>query len=194
VAVDAQREAGVGVSELVHHRAGIDAESDGQRGERMPQLVRRQAPGSGTSPARSSRWSARSTAFVKTRLWMFGTSSGRPDSVANTGSSGTGERTKAVYSVGEDRPARARIPVRVGFDVEFAGGGEQCLDLFGAIEPHRCRSRDAQPAAASDCGVLLDVAVLDGDLEDLREPRDRLIDGDGGDLSLTQLLLATHDA
>jgi hypothetical protein len=42
VAVDAQREAGVGVPKLPHHGAGIDAEGDQQRREGVPQLVRRQ--------------------------------------------------------------------------------------------------------------------------------------------------------
>jgi hypothetical protein len=40
--------------------------------------------------ADSSRWSARPSAFVTTR-GAFGTSTGRPDTVANTVSSGAGE-------------------------------------------------------------------------------------------------------
>ncbi|HEV2998342.1 MAG TPA: hypothetical protein VGX16_04495 [Solirubrobacteraceae bacterium] len=42
VAVDAQREAGVGVAELVHDGAGIDAEGDEDRGEGVAELVRGQ--------------------------------------------------------------------------------------------------------------------------------------------------------
>jgi hypothetical protein len=43
VAVDAEREAGVGMSELIHHRTRINAEGDQERCERVPQLVRRQS-------------------------------------------------------------------------------------------------------------------------------------------------------
>jgi hypothetical protein len=40
VAVDAQRERGVGVSELIHHAPRIDAKRDEDRGEGVSELVR----------------------------------------------------------------------------------------------------------------------------------------------------------
>jgi hypothetical protein len=43
VAADAQRESGVGVAELVHDAARINAEGDEDRGEGVAQLVGRQA-------------------------------------------------------------------------------------------------------------------------------------------------------
>jgi hypothetical protein len=45
VAVDAQREAGVGVAELVYDAAEIDSQGDEDRGVGMAQLVRREALG-----------------------------------------------------------------------------------------------------------------------------------------------------
>jgi hypothetical protein len=71
VAVDAKRERRIGVAELVHDRARIDTERDQQRRERVAQLVGREPPGKGTSPASSSSWLARSTVLAKTRSRML---------------------------------------------------------------------------------------------------------------------------
>jgi hypothetical protein len=43
VRVDPERERQIGVPELIHHVRRVVAERDGQRRERVPQLVRRQA-------------------------------------------------------------------------------------------------------------------------------------------------------
>ena len=45
VAVDAQREGRVGMAELIHHAARIDAQRDEDRGEGVSELVGRQAVG-----------------------------------------------------------------------------------------------------------------------------------------------------
>jgi hypothetical protein len=60
--------------------------------------------------------------------------------------------------------------------VELAGRLEQDCDLLGAIEVHRPRSRELQAAALADRRVARDVAVVDGDGQDLREQVDVHVD------------------
>ena len=76
-----------------------------------------------------------------------------------------------------DEPALLIVAaLELGVSVELSGGAEQRLDVLGAIEPNRGRSLRLQPSPAALRRVRGDQAVLDGDLENLPEAGDRLVD------------------
>ena len=56
--------------------------------------------------------------------------------------------------------------------IELAGGFQQQRDLLGAVQVNRSRLRSLQAAALADRRVALQVAMVDGDREDLREQVD----------------------
>src|SRR4051794_20273402 len=62
-----------------------------------------------------------------------------------------------------------------GLAVELPGRVEQRRNLRRTVEVTAPRPRDLQAPPPTRGGVPVDMPVLDGDLEDLREPRDRLV-------------------
>src|ERR1019366_1393083 len=66
--------------------------------------------------------------------------------------------------------------LRLGVTVEFARSIEQRLDVLGAIEPYRSRLLRLQSPPAALGRVRADQPVLDGDLKNLPEAGDRLVD------------------
>ena len=74
------------------------------------------------------------------------------------------------------RPCRSLTLEDALAAVELAGRLEQDCDLLGAIEVHRPRSRELQAAALADRRVARDVAVVDGDSQDLRQQVDVHVD------------------
>ena len=89
----------------------------------------------------------------------------------------------------EQRRARDRAPVDPRLAVELARRRDQRLDLLGAIErgPHRLSL--LQPPALAAGRVAVDQLALDGDVEDLRQPLDRLVDRGRVDRALADLQL-----
>ncbi len=81
----------------------------------------------------------------------------------------------------------ARRSTRAG--IELASGVEQRDDLLRAVEPGPLRPALLQPSPLPPRRVAIDQLALDSDLEDLREPRDRLVDRRRRDRPLAHLLL-----
>jgi hypothetical protein len=89
----------------------------------------------------------------------------------------------------QQRPARRRPPVHPRLGVKLAAGVEQRDDLLRTVEPRPLRPALLQPPPLPSRRVAVDQLALDSDLEDLSEPRDRLVDRRRRDRPLAHLLL-----
>jgi hypothetical protein len=91
------------------------------------------------------------------------------------------------------RAATAVHHVDDGFAaVELTGRLQQDRDLLGAVQVHRTRLRELEAAALADRGVARDVAVVDGDSQDLRQQVDVHVDRACGQRSGAAAIAPAH--